>query len=125
LKSLQPEIRQIDAAALDYLAIELVSALRQSCKVASAKKKEREEHMIAAGVLPAPSLPPPLTTKKDSVRVAMLAARTAKASEEEEEALRLRLEMVGVQVGGNLAERYVAPSLTDLRCIFRLMDIVR
>jgi hypothetical protein len=98
-------VKQIDAVTLDYLNIELISALRRSSKVADLRKREREDHMIAAGVLTARPLPPPLSSGNSSVRESVLAARTAKTLEDEEEALGLRLELLGMQIGGNIAER--------------------
>jgi len=61
--------------------------------------------MIAAGILAAPPPLPSLSVKKDSVRDSVASARSAKALEDEEEAVRARLESIGYQVGGHLAER--------------------
>jgi len=92
---------------MDYLVMEAVTALRQSSSVATARMKEKEREMIEAGLLP--PLPPqpsiPLGIKKDSVRDSISSARTVKLSDDEEEALRMRLENMGAVVGSSLAER--------------------
>lgn len=61
--------------------------------------------MVAAGILAAPAQLPSLSVNKDSVRDSVASARSAKALDEEEEAVKTRLENIGYQVGGHLAER--------------------
>jgi hypothetical protein len=100
-----PETKQIDAAILDFLNIELVATLRRSSKVAQDKRKEREDLLVASGLLSAPSQVSPLVTKREAVRDSMSAARSTKTLEEEDEALRHRLEAIGMHVGAGLTER--------------------
>lgn len=108
-----PPSRQIDAAAMDYFVIEMVSALRASSAVAAARAKKLEHDMIEAGLVPAPSHVPP--TLKDTHRDSV-GSTTSKASggkvalDDEEEAVRSRLEAIGMHVGANVAERYVSKS---------------
>ncbi|EPS99645.1 hypothetical protein FOMPIDRAFT_128341 [Fomitopsis schrenkii] len=103
-----PPSRQIDAAAMDYFVIEMVSALRASSAVAAARAKKLEHDMIEAGLVPAPSHVPP--TLKDTHRDSV-GSTTSKASggkvalDDEEEAVRSRLEAIGMHVGANVAER--------------------
>ncbi|KAI0727573.1 NO signaling/Golgi transport ligand-binding domain-containing protein [Fomitopsis betulina] len=89
-----PPSRQIDAAAMDYFVIEMVSALRASSAVAAARAKKLEQDMIEAGLVPAP-----LTTSSK------VSGGKAAALDEEEEAVRSRLEAIGMHVGANVAER--------------------
>jgi trafficking protein particle complex subunit 6 len=95
---------------LDYLLIELTNTLKHSAAVANKRLKEREAELIKAGLL-APPLP-----RKDhpGVRDSMNSTTSstsnrnnnAKPLDEAEEAVRFRLENIGMAVGGNLAERY-------------------
>jgi trafficking protein particle complex subunit 6 len=107
-----PPIRQIDAAAMDYFLIEMVNTLRISSAVAAARSKMIEQEMIEAGLLPSPpaahSLPPKNESATDSVT--SLSSRTAGKSglDEEEEAVRTRLEGIGMHVGANFTERCVS-----------------
>ncbi|KAF8060771.1 TRAPP complex subunit trs33 [Lyophyllum atratum] len=107
----EPPIRQIDAAAMDYFLIELVEALRASSAVATARSKKIEQEMAEAGLLPPPApAAPSLPAKKESARdsVTSLNSRnTGKAAvlDEEEEAVRVRLEAIGLHVGANFTER--------------------
>lgn len=84
---------QIDSVALDFLLIELVHTLKASSRHATARLRAKEEEMISAGLLPPPLPAPP---NKDGV---------SREQEDEEEALRIRLEDIGAAVGGALAER--------------------
>lgn len=92
---------------MDYFLIELVNTVRASSAVAVARTKKIEHEMIDAGLL---SAPPPTTAavnNRDS-----LASTTSKPDakapvDEEEEAVRLRLESIGMHVGANVAERCV------------------
>lgn len=99
---------------LDYFVIEAVNTLRESSRVATARAKEIEKEMIDAGLMPAPPpQPSSLPLKKENPResVASLQSRTSSpankpAVDEEEEAVRLRLENIGMHVGANFAERW-------------------
>ncbi|EPQ61240.1 transport protein particle TRAPP component [Gloeophyllum trabeum ATCC 11539] len=95
---------------MDYFLIEMVQTLSVSSAVATARVKKIEQEMIEAGLMPAP---PPVPAKKEkeyNVRdstTSLSSAKGAKAEPltEEEEALRLRLEAVGLHVGSNICER--------------------
>ncbi|EJD04562.1 transport protein particle component [Fomitiporia mediterranea MF3/22] len=121
-----PPVRLADAAALDYLVIEMVHALRASASVATERVKRVERELLDAGLGPAPAPPEKSVTlkekerlKKDGresvgstrTRVSSLAGQcygldtSMSEAEEDEESLRLRLEAIGVHVGGNVAER--------------------
>ncbi|KAG6848246.1 hypothetical protein H0H93_001972 [Arthromyces matolae] len=105
-----PPIRQIDAAVMDYFLIELVTTLKDSSAVATARQKKIEKEMIEAGLLPPPSAPAaPAVPKKESARdsVTSLNSKSGKSVvvDEEEEAVRVRLEAIGVHVGANFTER--------------------
>jgi len=105
-----PPIRHIDGPAMDYFVIEMVNALRESAAVATARAKKIENEMAEAGLIPpASSLPPAVPAKKESARdsVTSLASRSGKsqAVDEEEEAIRIRLEAIGMHVGANFTER--------------------
>ncbi|KAG6844871.1 hypothetical protein H0H87_002816 [Tephrocybe sp. NHM501043] len=106
-----PPNRQVDAAAMDYLLIELVNTLRESSAVATARQKKVEKEMAEAGLLPTPAPAPPTVPKKESARdsVTSLNSKSGKAVvlDEEEEAIRVRLEAIGLHVGANFAERCV------------------
>lgn len=94
LSSLAQDVpHQIDAAALDFLLIESVRALQDSSHASLTRLRAREDEMIKAGLIPpAPPVPP----SKDGI---------SREEEEASEALRVRLEEIGVAVGGALAER--------------------
>jgi hypothetical protein len=106
-----PPNKFIDAPAMDYFLIEMVNTLKQSAAFATARSKKIEQEMIEAGLIPAPA-PLPLNLKKESARNSetSLASRSGSAAkggvDEEEEALRVRLEAIGMHVGGNFTERY-------------------
>lgn len=108
-----PPNRLVDAAVMDYFLIELVNTLRVSAAVATARSKKIEQEMIEAGLIPPPPAPAALTlsSKKDSARdsVTSLNSRTGKSAvvDEEEEAVRTRLEAIGLHVGANFTERCV------------------
>lgn len=106
-----PPIRHIDGPAMDYFVIEMVNTLRESAAVATARAKKIEHEMAEAGLIPpAPPLPPAVPAK-ESARdsVTSLASRSGKSQvvDEEEEAIRVRLEAIGMHVGANFTERYV------------------
>jgi len=118
-----PPIRLADAAALDYLVIEMTHTLRASAAVASARVKRLEREMVEAGFMPEPPDKASLAKEKEKERLKKEqresggsagtrasvgpASGLGKSSEldEEEEDLRLRLETIGVHIGGNVAER--------------------
>ena len=110
----EPPTRQVDGAMMDYFLIEVVNALRASAAVATARAKEIEKEMVDSGLIPPPPPPPPsLPLKKDVARDSMvsLTSRTSSpagklsAMDEEEEAVFVRLEAIGMHVGANVAER--------------------
>lgn len=84
-----PTPPQIDASSLDYLLLEMVNSLRQSSSIATAKTRRREEEMIKAHLLQ-----PPAQNKEPSV------------ADRDIDALKTRLESIGVHVGSNLVERF-------------------
>lgn len=110
----EPPIRQVDGAMMDYFLIELVNTLRASSKVAIARSKALEKEMVEAGLIPTPPPPPPaLPAKKEATaRDSLVSLNSAGASgkhtevDEEEEAVRTRLDAIGMHVGANFSERY-------------------
>lgn len=110
-----PPLRTVDGPVVDYFFIELVNTLRASSAVAVARTKKIEQEMVEAGLLPpAQQGPPAVPSKRDSLASASsktggLDGKTA--VDDEEEALRLRLESIGMHVGSNVAERSVICSL--------------
>lgn len=103
-----PPERTMDGAAMDYFLIELVNTLRASSAVAVARTKKVEQDMIEAGLLsPTPQVPPAVPSKRDSMASISSKAETRTIGDDEDEALRLRLESIGVHVGANVAERSV------------------
>jgi len=110
-----PPSKFIDAPAMDYFLIEMVNTLKHSAAFATARSKKIEQEMIEAGLIPPPA-PLPLNLKKEGARdsVTSLASRSGSAGkgggvDEEEEAVRVRLEAIGMHVGGNYTERCVLP----------------
>ncbi|TCD68580.1 Trafficking protein particle complex subunit 33 [Steccherinum ochraceum] len=109
-----PPLRMMDTPALDYFLIEVVNTLRDSAAVATARTKKLEQEMIDAGLLP-PLNPPTgtATNKRDSTMRDSLGSSMSKGDssqsksgvEEDDEALRQRLETIGMHVGANIAER--------------------
>lgn len=104
-----PPVRQIDAAAMDYLLIELVNTLKESSAIATARQRKVEKEMIEAGLIPPPPQAAPAVPKKESPRdsVTSLNSKSGKIApvDEEEEAVRVRLEAIGTHVGANFTER--------------------
>ncbi|KAG6865826.1 hypothetical protein C0991_011445 [Blastosporella zonata] len=108
-----PPMRQIDGAAMDYFLIELVNTLRESSAVATARQKKVAKEMSDAGLIPLPAPTPPTVPKKESSRDSVTSLNSkgsgkAAVVDEEEEAVRVRLEAIGVHVGSNFAERWVS-----------------
>ncbi len=121
-----PPVRQIDAAAMDYLLIEMVHTLRESEAVASDRLKKAEEEMVRAGFLP-PTVAAREKQRKEKEKREKEKLRESTGSgastpangtgagagkgviedDAAEEGLRTRLEAIGVHVGGNIAERCV------------------
>ena len=111
-----PPNRQVDAAVMDYFLIEMVNTLRASSAVATARSKKIEQEMMDAGLLPPPAPVPP--AKKESARDSTTSLLStprvggrATPADEEDEALRTRLEAVGIHVGANYTERCIPSSL--------------
>lgn len=109
-----PPNRNIDGAVMDYFLIEAVNALRASSAVATARARKIEKEMVDAGLLPPPAPTPAPPVKKETPRDSLtsLGSRSGsvsggagKAMDEEEEAVRVRLEAIGIHVGANYTER--------------------
>ncbi|KAG5728802.1 Trafficking protein particle complex subunit 6B [Termitomyces sp. T112] len=105
-----PPVRQIDAAAMDYFLIELVNTLRESSAVATARQKKVEKEMIEAGLIPPPAQVAPAVPKKETGRDSLTSlnsksGKTVPVVDEEEDAVRVRLEAIGIHVGANFTER--------------------
>jgi trafficking protein particle complex subunit 6 len=102
-----PPTRTVDGPVVDYFVIEMVNTLRASSAVAVARAKKIEQEMIEAGLLSQPqSSLPAVPSKRDSAAsTSSKAAAPEGKVDEEEEALRLRLESIGTHVGANVAER--------------------
>ena len=103
-----PPVRLVDGAAMDYLLIEAVTALRASAAVAAARAKKIEQEMADAGLLPPP--PPSPVTKppqshRDSIGSTTSRTQATSADDDEDEGVRTRLEAIGLHVGGNFVER--------------------
>lgn len=101
-----PPTRMVDAAVMDYFLIEAVNALRVSSAAAAARAKKIESDMAEAGLLP----PPPPAKQQNNRDSASSTTGKILGSVDEEEGIRSRLEAIGIHVGGNFAERYVALS---------------
>lgn len=120
--------RQMDGAAMDYFLIELVHTLRASSAVATARARQTERTMAEAGLIPPAPLAPlkgdrERKIERDSLNSAAASPResagstlasvlsrsaASKANEgldEDEEAVRKRLEAIGAHVGSNITER--------------------
>ncbi|KAG6373106.1 hypothetical protein JVT61DRAFT_6708 [Boletus reticuloceps] len=101
-----PPVRLVDGAAMDYLLIEAVNALRASAAVAVARAKKIEQEMADAGILP----PPPTKTQQSNREsTGSTTSRTQAATDDDDdddEGVRTRLEAIGLHVGGNYVERY-------------------
>ena len=110
----EPPTRLMDGPAMDYFLMEAVNALRASSAVAVARTKKIEQEMIEAGLLVQPPIPPPVPAKRDSA--ASTSSKPDGSVNEEEEAVRIRLEAIGMHVGANIAERCVG----TICLIFRL-----
>lgn len=94
-----PPARMVDGAAMDYLLIEAVNALRVSSAVASARAKKIEHDMVEAGLVPPPAKQ---QNPRDS---ASSTSGKIPGPADEDEGARSRLEAIGMHVGGNFAER--------------------
>ncbi|KAK0501798.1 TRAPP complex subunit trs33 [Armillaria luteobubalina] len=108
----EPPARHVDGAMMDYFMIELVNAVRESSAVALARAKKVEQEMVESGLLLPPAPPVPVLPLKDNSRdsltsIASRNSATAKANPvtEAEEAVRVRLEAIGMHVGANFTER--------------------
>lgn len=99
-----PPARMVDGAAMDYLLIEAVNALRVSSAVASARAKKIEHDMVEAGLVPPPPPPPPAKQQNPRDSASSTSGKIPGPADEDEGA-RSRLEAIGMHVGGNFAER--------------------
>jgi trafficking protein particle complex subunit 6 len=120
-----PPTRLMDSAAMDYFIIEMVETLRSSSSIAVARSKQIEREMVEAGLIPPPPpVPvPPVdtpTNPRDSTgslvsvtKSSTVGPRSAAAAvmDEAEEAVRYRLELIGMHVGANFTERLLASIL--------------
>ncbi|QRV76925.1 Transport protein particle (TRAPP) component [Ceratobasidium sp. AG-Ba] len=108
-----PNQKQVDAVVYDVLLIEMVRTLRGSASVARKRERELEEEMVENGLIEKKAVPAsaPATTR-DSVSSV---PASKGAVDEDEEAVRARLEAVGVHVGMNIVERLARdrPRFTD------------
>jgi hypothetical protein len=103
--------RLMDRPLMDYFLIELVPILRASAEVATARAERLEGEMVTAGLLP----PPPVSkraehttsiaTSNTSLVKSAISAAAKGQPEDEEEALRRRLDTIGQHVGTNIVER--------------------
>jgi hypothetical protein len=102
---------------MDYFIIELVNTLRASAAVATERSKKIEAEMVEAGLIPAPPVLPPQPLKKDapsardsttSLNSRASTGGRASVADEAEEAVRTRLEAIGLHVGANFTERYIS-----------------
>jgi len=105
-----PALHYMDSPAMDYFLIETVNTLRESSAVYTARCKKIEKEMIDAGLLP----PPPPAKETPTAVDSSASLNNSKsggriqsqlANNEDEEALRTRLEAIGVHVGANFTER--------------------
>ncbi|KIL57738.1 hypothetical protein M378DRAFT_200713 [Amanita muscaria Koide BX008] len=112
----EPPIHYMDGAAMDYFLIEMVNTLRSSSAVSTARSKKIEKQMIDAGILPPPPPSKDLPSKENGTPRDSLTSLNPKTgsgiksqalqvTDEDEEALRTRLEAIGMHVGANFAER--------------------
>lgn len=99
-----PQLRLVDAAAMDYFLVEAVQTLRHSSAIADARAKKLEDEMIEAGLIP-PQLPPQVKAKKDAQQRDSIGTGSSAPSDDEDEGLRARLEAIGLHVGANITER--------------------
>ncbi|KAG1725575.1 NO signaling/Golgi transport ligand-binding domain-containing protein [Suillus paluster] len=96
-----PPARMVDGAAMDYFLIEVVNALRVSSAVAAARASKTEREMVEAGLVP----PPPPAKQQNPRDSASSTTGKISGPTDEEEGVRSRLEVIGMHVGGNFAER--------------------
>ncbi|KAF7784856.1 hypothetical protein Agabi119p4_1021 [Agaricus bisporus var. burnettii] len=106
----EPPQAFVDGAALDYFMMEMVTTLKASAAVATARAKKIEQEMVEAGLVPSSiPAPPPLPLKKESARDSVTSLTSKSGSkavvDEDEEALRSRLEYIGSHVGANITEK--------------------
>ncbi len=117
----EPPARHVDGAMMDYFMIELVNMVRESSAVAMARAKKVEQEMVESGLLPPPAPPAPVLPLKDNPRDSLtsIASRNSASAKtnpatEAEEAVRVRLEAIGMHVGANFTERCVLSSAMSL-----------
>jgi len=107
-------IRFMDGAAMDYFLIEMVNTLRASSAVATARAKKLEQEMVDAGLIPPPPAVPPSLPLRGNPQ--QNSARKV-SKEVDEDAVRARLEAIGMHVGANFTER-------SCLCPYRLHSMV-
>jgi len=95
-----PPARMVDGAAMDYLLIEAVNALRVSSAVASARAKKIERDMVEAGLVP----PPPTARQQNPRDSTSSTSGKISGPADEDEGVRSRLEAIGMHIGGNFVE---------------------
>ncbi|KAG9223449.1 hypothetical protein CCMSSC00406_0006941 [Pleurotus cornucopiae] len=105
-----PPTRLMDAVAMDYFMIELIPTLRRSAAIATERRKKLEKEMVDAGLIPPPAPPPKVDKPRESQgphdSVTSLTSKISKPPiDDEEEAVRVRLETIGMHVGANFSER--------------------
>ncbi|KAF9259158.1 transport protein particle component [Marasmius fiardii PR-910] len=117
----EPPLRYVDGAMMDYFLIEVVNTLRESSQVATARSKKIEKEMLEAGLLPPVAAPaaavasrmdvtsprgtPSPRDSTTSLSSTKVGGKASAPVDEEEEALRVRLEAIGIHVGANFTER--------------------
>ncbi|KZS90257.1 transport protein particle component [Sistotremastrum niveocremeum HHB9708] len=111
----EPTAHQIDGVVMDYFLIELVETMRASTEVAIKRRKDAEQEMINAGLLPASASSSFGGKGKRDTRDSIMSGGGKIVETEEQEGLRKRLETVGAHVGSNLAEKLSRdkPRFTD------------
>ncbi|KZT58430.1 transport protein particle component [Calocera cornea HHB12733] len=108
-----PPQAQVDIHAVEFLLVEMTRTLAESSRVAQARRDKAEAEMRGAGWMPK-AVPGAkgeegsalaLGKLREPLREEVERARRARVEEEEESAVRQRLENIGAHVGGNLAEK--------------------
>lgn len=105
-----PAPRFIASSSLDYLLIAAVEALRHSSHVASERLKAVEKELREAELLPQLVIPAKENKPISSVVAGTSTSEAAGVNtvDEQEEAVRVRLETIGSHVGASFIERSVS-----------------
>jgi hypothetical protein len=90
----------------------MVRTLRESASVARKRERELEEEMAENGLVEKKPAPAVAAATRDSIGGVPAAKGVV---DEAEEAVRVRLESIGMHVGTNLVERYIATVLICVR----------